>query len=115
MLIIAAVMSQFSAAIADTLGGGGLLSEESRGRIKASYSYVLIATCAIALVWTANVFEIITLASRAFAAYYLCQTLVALQVSRRLAQCVPRWICYLWFGGLALMLVWIMVFAIPAD
>jgi len=33
MLIVAAVMSQFSAAVADTLWAGGLLQEKSRNRV----------------------------------------------------------------------------------
>ena len=33
MLIVAAIMSQFSAGVADTVGAGGLASETSRGEI----------------------------------------------------------------------------------
>ncbi|HHQ14104.1 MAG TPA: hypothetical protein ENK16_03670 [Chromatiales bacterium] len=115
MLVLAAIMSQFSAAVADTLGGGGLLVEQTRGRIRAEHSYLLIALCAMVLVWSANVFEIITLASRAFAAYYLCQALVALQTSHKLENRVPHWRCYTGFGALALILLLIVVFAIPAG
>ena len=36
MLIVAAVMSQFSAAVADTVGAGSLASESSRGKLKTN-------------------------------------------------------------------------------
>ncbi|GAB4169705.1 MAG: hypothetical protein Kow0020_03560 [Wenzhouxiangellaceae bacterium] len=81
MLVIAAIMSQFSAAIADTIGSAGLLHEESRGRLAERLTYPLIAAAAAVLVWSANLFEIIALASRAFAFYYLVQTLLAWRLS----------------------------------
>ena len=80
MLIVAAVMSQFSAAVADTIGAGGLVQEETNNRIKTHTAYVLITGLAIALVWSVNIFEIVSLASRAFAAYYATQCLIALKV-----------------------------------
>lgn len=80
MLIIAAVMSQFSASIADMLGAGGLIEEQSREKIKGTTAYIAIALISIFLVWSSNIFEIVTHASRAFAAYYFLQTLIALRV-----------------------------------
>ena len=115
MLVVAALMSQFSAAVADTLGAGGLLHEESRGRVRPAHGYAVVAASAILLIWTADIFEIIALASRAFAAYYLCQALVALQVNRGLRPGGRRWVRYGWFGGLAAVLGWIVVFAVPAG
>ncbi len=78
MLIIAALMSQFSAAVADTGGAGGLLSENSNKRLSTRLAYVGVAISAILLVWAVDLLEIITLASKAFATYYLLQTLLAL-------------------------------------
>ena len=78
MLIIAAMMSQFSAAVADTGGAGGLLNENSSRRLSTNISYVGVSICAIFLVWTVDLLGIITLASRAFASYYFLQTLLAL-------------------------------------
>ena len=77
LLVIGAMMSQFSAAVADTIGAGGLLSLETRNRLKPRTSYLIITLAAISLVWSANIFEIITYASRAFAAYYLVQVVIA--------------------------------------
>ena len=59
----------------------GLVEEESGGRISARYAYVAVIGLGIALVWMTNVFEIIALASRAFAAYYLSQALSAFQIA----------------------------------
>jgi heme A synthase len=63
MLIIAAVMSQFSAAVADTAGSDGLISEFTRRRINPSMRYLLVILLAIGITWTTSIFEIITIAS----------------------------------------------------
>lgn len=78
LLVVAAVMSQFSAAVADTAGAGGLGEEQSGGRLPAQKGYLLVAGAGIVIVWSADVFEIVAVASRAFAAYYGLQALVAL-------------------------------------
>lgn len=113
MLILAAVMSQFSAAIADTLGAGGLVEEESGRRITSRRAYLAITALAIMLVWSANLFEIISLASRAFALYYLLQTLLALQLTGDLERCRGRLFCRLRFAAIAAVLVFVVVFGKP--
>jgi hypothetical protein len=70
LLIVAAVMSQFSAAVADTIGGGGLMAENTGGKLNSQLSYLVITFASIALVWAADIFQIISIASRAFAFYY---------------------------------------------
>ncbi|MCA0906049.1 hypothetical protein LCM27_06525 [Ruegeria marisrubri] len=77
LLVGAAIAAQFSAAVADTAGSGGLLSELSKNRIPSRAGYILLAGVGVALTWTANVFEIITIASRAFALYYALQAAIA--------------------------------------
>lgn len=77
LLVGAALAAQFSAAVADTAGSGGLLSELTRNRISSRKGYILLAGVGVALTWTANVFEIITIASRAFALYYTLQAAIA--------------------------------------
>ncbi|MBS0359037.1 MAG: hypothetical protein JSS53_07200 [Proteobacteria bacterium] len=77
ILIIAAILSQFSAAIADTVSAGGLFSEASSKRLKPNNNYLMLSIIAIGLTWSTNIFEIITLASRAFAIYYALQALEA--------------------------------------
>ncbi len=81
LLLLGAVMSQFSASVADTVGSGGLLQVETGGCLSARVGYLITAALGIALVWSANVFEIISYASRAFALYYLLQTSVALGIA----------------------------------
>jgi hypothetical protein len=41
-LVIAAVLSQFSAAVADVVGGGGNVVESTQGRVDDRRAYVLI-------------------------------------------------------------------------
>lgn len=113
MLVVAAMMSQFSAAVADTVGAGGLLEEESGRRISAHIGYPLIALCAIMLVWNAHIFHMVALASRTFAAYYLLQTLVAFQVTLRCPDLSHRKALQLMFGIVMLVLAWVVVFARP--
>ncbi len=77
LLILAALAAQFSAAVADTGGSGGLLVELSKRRLTAKQGYAVLCLIGIALTWTADVFEIISYASRAFALYYAAQAGIA--------------------------------------
>ena len=118
MLIGAALMSQFSAAVADTGGGGGgLLSENTANKVSTRTSYLGISICAILMVWAVELIEIITLASRAFAFYYFLQTLLALNFCYR--DCAPDARMTLWSRGLfitlSFTLLYIIFFAIPAE
>lgn len=70
LLIAAAISAQFSAAVADTGGSGGLFTELMGRRMSATAGYVGLVAIGISLTWTAGVFDIISYASRAFAAYY---------------------------------------------
>ncbi len=77
LLIIASVLSQFSAAVADTISAGGLLAEVSTRWKKPNNNYLIIATIAIGLTWLTDIFQIISIASRAFAIYYAIQSFEA--------------------------------------
>lgn len=77
LLVVAALSAQFSAAIADTSGCGGLVEEETRRRIPERHAYVLLVAIGLLLTWSSGVFEIISYASRAFALYYALQAMVA--------------------------------------
>lgn len=77
ILVVAALSAQFSAAIADTGGSGGLIAEVSKGIVSEKLAYVLLVGIGILLTWTANIFEIISYASRAFALYYAIQASIA--------------------------------------
>jgi hypothetical protein len=114
MLIAAALASQFSAAIADTGGGGGLAEEMSRRRLTSRVAYLLVAACAIALIWAANVFEIITFASRAFAVYYALQAAMAARLAWRRTD--PRGRCLaLLYAMLAALAVFVVAAGTPAE
>ncbi len=107
ILIVGAVMAQFSAAIADTAGAGGLLLEETGGRLQQKFTYPVVIALAIALVWNANIFEIITYASQAFAGYYFLQAVIALHVASRRGERL-RW---LGFAAMAATLLAVTLFA----
>ncbi|NIY75119.1 hypothetical protein HED22_05630 [Thalassospira sp. HF15] len=83
MLVAAALASQFSAAIADTSGSGGLFSEVSRNRITEPQAYLALGVIGIALTWSADIFAIVSYASRAFAIYYGLQALLAAVIATR--------------------------------
>lgn len=116
MLIVAAIMSQFSAAVADTVGAGSLASESSNGIISTNKGYLIVSFFAIILVWTANLLEIISVASRAFALYYLLQCVVAIIASHHHYKGKAQYHLYrMRFATVASILAFIVVFAIPAE
>ncbi|MEZ5246142.1 MAG: hypothetical protein R2707_13665 [Acidimicrobiales bacterium] len=115
LLVVAAVASQLSAAIADTAGGGEMLAGAIPRMSSAGVGYVAVTGSAVAVVWLADVFAIVSLASRAFAAYYLVATMMLLVVLIR-DRSVPRRTARLaGFGTLAVLLGLVVVFAIPAG
>lgn len=77
LLVAAALAAQFSAAVADTSGAGGLFEELTSGRLRAAVGYALLTAAGLVLTWGFHVFEIIAFASRAFALYYGLQALLA--------------------------------------
>lgn len=79
LLVAAALAAQFSAAIADTGGAGGLLEEVSRKALSERQGYFLVCIVGLLLTWVADVFTIIVIASRAFAFYYAVQAYIAAQ------------------------------------
>ena len=115
LLVIAAVASQLSAAVADTAGGGEMLTGFGRADSSVGVGYVAITGAAIAVVWLADVFAIISLASRAFAAYYFLATSMALVVLVGDRSMPRRTARLAGFGGLIVLLGLVVVLAIPAD
>ena len=106
-LVIAAVFSQFSAAVADVVAGGGNVAESTQGRVDDRRAYVLICGIAVVLAF-ASTLTILSFASRAFAFYYFLQCLVAISVSKSTAQKVA-------ISLLAAALAFITLFAVPAG
>ena len=78
-LLIAAIASQLSAALADMSGCGGLISEFSKNKISEKNSYFIIAIFSLVLIWSFNIFEVISLSSKGFAAYYLFQCISSIR------------------------------------
>jgi hypothetical protein len=107
-LIAAAALSQFSAAVADTLAATGNLQETTHGHLKDKWGCILVGGGAVALTWSANILEILALASRAFAFYYMLQCFVAISVSKSTVQRAGMAI-------IAAALGFITVFAVPAG
>ncbi|OUS19146.1 hypothetical protein A9Q95_16020 [Rhodobacterales bacterium 59_46_T64] len=111
LLVIAALSAQFSAAIADTSGSGGLITEVSKGAIKERVAYALLVGIGVLLTWTANIFEIISYASRAFALYYALQAGIAAIRAWRGNHLAKATL----FGGVALLGVAIAAFGTPVE
>ena len=106
-LVCAAVLSQFAAAVADTLGGGGNMVEATHGHVDARHAYLIICGGAVLLA-VAPTLTILTLASKAFAFYYLLQCLVAREVCDSPARRAG-------FVALAGVLGFVAIFTVPAG
>ncbi|QBY02931.1 hypothetical protein E2K93_00445 [Thalassotalea sp. HSM 43] len=107
-LVLAAALSQFSAAVADTLAASGSMVEMSKGVLTYAQGYLLVGVGAIVLTWSVNTFEVIALASRSFALYYFIQCLVAISVAKN-----RYWQFVL--AILSVILLWITLFAKPVG
>ncbi len=106
-LIAAAVLSQFSAAVADTIGGGGNAAEVTKQHVDSRHAYLLICGIAIMVAFF-DTLTVLALASRAFGFYYTLQCLVAFNIIKNPEQ---RF-------GIALVaaaLGFITLFAVPAG
>ena len=106
-LALSAVLSQFSAGIADTAAAAGNLSKLS-DRMHGSRPYLISGTAAVVLAATVPTFTIVAVASRAFAAYYALQAVLALRTSPKISRKIG-------YGALALLMAAIAVLAQPAD
>jgi hypothetical protein len=115
LLSVAAIGSQFSAAVADDEGAGGLIEDITRHRLRERYTYLLIMAVTVALTWETNVNSIIAYASRAFALFDMLQCLVALVVawqSRHLPRRTPRLVL---FGTLTLLCLLVFALGLPSE
>ncbi|MFZ3035076.1 MAG: hypothetical protein WA138_13815 [Parvibaculum sp.] len=114
MLTAAAVASQFSASVADAIGGAGLLHQTFNQRMALKNLYPMLALIAMILVWTGNVFDIISIASRAFALYYFLQCVVAVFVASSQRGIAGRSRFIIWYAALAAVSLVAAVFGVPA-
>ena len=106
-LVIAAVLSQFSAAVADTLGGSGNAVEATHNHVNLKQATLLICGGAVILAF-APTLTILALASRAFAFYYMLQCFVASTLTQSALQRTL-------FRLLAAVLAFITFFSVPAG
>lgn len=111
LLVVAALSAQFSAAIADTNGSGGLIAEATKGVVSERLAYALLVGTGVVLTWSANIFEIISYASRAFALYYAIQACIAaIRASGRGLSLQGAG-----FAGLAMMGMAVAIFGTPVE
>ena len=115
MLLIAATASQLSAALADTIGGGGLLRELIPVSLPENIFYMGIVALAMILIWSANVFEIINYASKGFGTYYLLQVFIALFLLSKQSLNLTRIVSILGSICLVLILLFVIFASIPAP
>ena len=111
LLVLAALSAQFSAAIADTSGSGGLIAEVSRGFVSEKLAYAVLVGIGLVLTWTTNIFEIIGYASRAFALYYALQSAIAMIRAAKSRDHVRK----ILFAALAMLGCAIAVFGTPVE
>lgn len=114
LIILTALTSQLSAAVADMNGAGGLIAETVGMRVPVKIGYAITALAAIGITWVADIYEIITYASKAFVFYYGLQSLqAALSCITQEGAGRRKWA---WIYGMGVVLaVVIIVFAIPAE
>lgn len=80
LVLAGALASQLSAAVADSIGSGGLVNEVSQRRVSIRVAFALAGVLAIGVVWLTDPFEVVALSSRAFAVFYALQCVLALAV-----------------------------------
>lgn len=107
-LVACAALSQFSAATADTVAADGNLRAELPRLFASGRSFVFTGAVAIALIYTIPLLTLIAVASRAFAAYYCLQCVVAASTATSGAKRVG-------FAALALVMAAIALFARPVG
>ncbi|UOA25442.1 hypothetical protein [Pseudosulfitobacter sp. DSM 107133] len=112
LLIAAAISAQFSAAVADTGGSGGLIAELTGGRVTTRVGYAVLVAIGLVLTWAASVFEIISYASRAFALYYAIQSAIAAIGAWQNAGGRPKAVG---FAALAVLGIAIAIFGVSAE
>jgi len=106
-LVCAAVLSQFSAAVADTMGGGGNMVEATHNHVDSRHAYLIICVGALIIACFPTL-TILALASRAFAFYYMLQCLIAANVAKSRVH-------VLFFLIIGAVLGFITMFAIPVG
>jgi hypothetical protein len=115
LLSIAAIGSQFSAAVADNSGAGGLIEDITHRKLPIRYAYLLILLITVALTWETNVNGIIAYASRAFALFYMLQCLVAFLVARQMKDLPGRPLRLFGFALVAVVCLLVFALGLPSE
>jgi hypothetical protein len=115
LLTIAAVGSQFSAAVADNEGAGGLIGDITHHKVPMRYAYLLILLVTVTLTWETDVNGIIAYASRAFALFYMLQCIVAFIVVRQMKDAPSRSWRMVMFAGLAIVCLAVCALGLPSE
>lgn len=115
MLIGGAVFAQLSAAVADAIGAAGLIHEATGERIPLRSAYPVIAAVGIVIIWLTDIYQVITLASRAFALYYAAQCLVGFMAALKDEKVSGRWPRLVGLAVMGLLMTAVFVFGVPAD
>ncbi|VAX42395.1 putative protein [hydrothermal vent metagenome] len=115
LLSVAAIGSQFSAAVADNEGASGLIEDITHHKLPMRYAYFLILVITIMLTWETDVNGIIAYASRAFALFYMLQCVVAFIVAWQVKDIPQRRLRLTTFAFLTLMCLCIFAFGLPSE
>jgi len=115
LLAIAAIGSQFSAAVADTEGAGGLIEDITQRKVPTRYAYLLILLATLALTWETNVNLIIAYASRAFACFYMLQCCVAFLVAWNMQDRQHHSFRLITFASLGLICGLVFALGLPSE
>jgi hypothetical protein len=115
LLAVAAIASQFSAAVADDSGAGGLLEDITKKQLSIRHAYLLILLVTITLTWATDVNAIIAYASRAFALFYMFQCIVAFMVAWRQKDLGHRTLRLANFAFLAIICFLVFALGIPSG
>ena len=91
----------------------GLLAFNIGERLKGCVSYQFIVVPAIGLTWLTNINEVIGLASRAFAAYYAIECVIAIRISLGRPTGRVRTFSVIGMGAMTVFMTGIAVFSIP--
>ena len=115
LLSVAAIGSQFSAAVADTEGASGLIEDITQRKLPMRYAYLLIMLMTVTLTWETDVNGIIAYASRAFALFYMLQCVVAMLVAWQKKELPRRGVRVGFFAVVGLICLLVFALGIPSE
>ena len=114
LVVCAAIVSQFSAAVADDSGDVGLVQTLLGGWGPRWLTYALIGGLSAGVIWLTNPVEVIAWASRSFALFYALQCAVAVLTAHTadVSHATARKVAY---GALGVVALAVCILGIPAG